>query len=154
MNEGWRSLRQSRNWDIQKKRGTVVDVVMADTTSKAPNLIFIMLDQLKYDALSIMGNTVLDTPNIDSIGNEGVKFELCYSQCPVCGPARTSLMTGRTIHHTSVPRNPYTTEYFGHDKIPCYDKILAKLSYATEYYGKWHAPIEQALAYNNWITPQ
>eukprot|EP00978_Attheya_sp_CCMP212_P048001 scaffold458572_cov114-Attheya_sp.AAC.1 len=100
-----------------------------------------------------MGNKVLETPNIDRIGNEGVNFELCYSQCPVCGPARTSIMTGRTIDHTRVPKNPKVGDYFNHTEMPCYDKVLTNLGYKIEYYGKWHAAIEQALAYNNWITP-
>ena len=60
-----------------------------------PNLIFIMTDQQRYDALSYAGNNpILQTPNMDRIAREGVHFENAYTQCPVCGPARTSLLTG------------------------------------------------------------
>ncbi|MCP4378006.1 MAG: sulfatase-like hydrolase/transferase [bacterium] len=57
------------------------------SSAKRPNLLFIMTDQQRFDALSIAGNKVLKTPNMDRIGREGAYFTICNSQCPVCGPA-------------------------------------------------------------------
>lgn len=98
------------------------------------------------------GNTILKTPNMDCIAKEGVYFELCYSQCPVCGPARTSLMTGRTIENSRVRTN-FDTDEADRTPMSCYDEILADQGYATEYYGKWHSPLGRALKYNNAVTP-
>jgi arylsulfatase A-like enzyme len=64
------------------------------------NLLVIMTDQQRFDALSAAGNTVLRTPNIDRIANEGVLFENAYTPVPVCAPARTSILTGQSIDNT------------------------------------------------------
>lgn len=119
---------------------------------KRPNLLFIMTDQQRWDALSIAGNSILMTPNLDRIGKEGVYFATCNSQCPVCGPARTSLMTGRTVEKTNVRTN-FDTEEDSCTPMPAYDEILADQGYITEYYGKWHAPLGRALKYNNAVAP-
>ena len=94
-----------------------------------PNLLVIMTDQQRFDALSMAGNTILETPNMDRIGTEGVYFENCYTQCPVCGPARSSLMIGRTIENSRVRTNMDADEA---DLIPmpCYDELLADQGYA------------------------
>ena len=97
-----------------------------------PNLLFIMTDQQRFDALSRAGNTILQTPNMDRIAKEGAYFELCYSQCPVCGPARTSLMTGRTVEHTRVRTNMDSDDP-DRTLLACYHEILADPGYATEY---------------------
>jgi len=122
------------------------------TSDNRPNLLLIMTDQQRVDALSRAGNTVLKTPNMDRIAKEGVYFELCYSQCPVCGPARSSLMTGRTIENSRVRTN-MDADVADRTPMPCYDEILADQGYATEYYGKWHAPLGRALKYDNAVTP-
>jgi len=124
----------------------------SNNSQTRPNLLVIMTDQQRFDALSMAGNKILKTPNMDRIGKEGAYFELCHSQCPVCGPARSSLMTGRTVEHTGVRTNMDTHES-DRMPIPCYDEVLADQGYVTEYYGKWHAPLGRALKYNNAVTP-
>jgi len=121
-------------------------------TLSRPNLLFIMTDQQRFDALSIAGNTVLKTPNMDRIGKEGAYFSLAYSQCPVCGPARSALMTGRSVENSRVRTN-MDADIHDRTPMPCYDEILADQGYVTEYYGKWHAPLDRALKYNNAVTP-
>jgi arylsulfatase A-like enzyme len=127
-------------------------LLAAEKRASRPNLLFIMTDQQRWDALSLAGNTVLKTPNMDRIGREGVYFELCNSQCPVCGPARSSLMTGRTVENSRVRTN-MDADIADRTPMFCYDEILADRGYATEYYGKWHAPLGRALKYANAVTP-
>jgi arylsulfatase A-like enzyme len=124
----------------------------ARAAAKRPNLLFIMTDQQRWDALGLAGNSVLKTPNLDRIGREGAYFEICNSQCPVCGPARTSLMTGRSVEKTNVRTND-DSDVDDKTPMPCYDDILADQGYITEYYGKWHSPLGLALKYNNAVTP-
>ena len=117
-----------------------------------PNLLVIITDQQRFDALSIAGNPILKTPNMDRIGREGAYFEICNSQCPVCGPARSSLMTGRTVENSGVHTN-MDADVPDKMPMPCYDELLSDEGYRTEYYGKWHAPLGRALKYDNAVTP-
>jgi len=67
-----------------------------------PNLLIIITDQQRFDALSYAGNTILKTPNMDRIAKEGVWFRNAHTQCAVCTPARASMFTGRTVENTLV----------------------------------------------------
>ncbi|MGH2542334.1 MAG: sulfatase family protein, partial [Ardenticatenaceae bacterium] len=60
-----------------------------------PNILFICTDQQRYDALGCYGNESIMTPAIDQLATEGVLFERCYVQSPICAPSRASLLTGR-----------------------------------------------------------
>jgi arylsulfatase A-like enzyme len=73
-----------------------------------PNILFIMTDEQRYDSLGCYGNPVLRTPHIDSLAREGVRFERCYVQNPMCMPARMAIMTGRycSEHYDSDHRPP------------------------------------------------
>ena len=138
-----------------KKMVFAVGIVLVAVHAKAdrpPNLLFIMTDQQRWDTMSIAGNTVLKTPNMDRIGKEGVYFVNANSQCPVCGPSRSSLMTGRTVENSNVRTNMDADEP-GRTPMSCYDEQLSDQGYATEYYGKWHAPLGRALKYDNAVTP-
>ena len=66
-------------------------------TSKRKNILFIMCDQLRYDYLSCAGHKTLNTPNIDSLAERGVRFSNAYVQSPICGPSRMSTYTGRYV---------------------------------------------------------
>lgn len=125
--------------------------LQAAETSR-PNLLFIMTDQQRWDTLSLAGNTILSTPNIDRIGRQGAFFKLCNSQCPVCGPARTSMLTGRSVENSQVRTNMDADDGAG-APMQTYDEILADLGYETEYYGKWHSPLHRARKYRNPVTP-
>ena len=63
----------------------------------AKNILFIMCDQLRADYLSCYGHPFLETPNIDSLAERGVRFENAYCQAPLCGPSRASFYTGRYL---------------------------------------------------------
>lgn len=59
------------------------------------NILFILVDQLRWDYLSCYGHPHLHTPNIDWLAENGVRFDRAYVQSPVCGPSRASILTGR-----------------------------------------------------------
>ena len=65
--------------------------------SKIKNILFIMADQLRWNYLSCYGHPHLETPNIDRLAEQGVRFDRAYVQSPVCGPSRASFYTGRTV---------------------------------------------------------
>jgi len=118
------------------------------------NLLYLMTDQQRFDALSCEGNTVLHTPNIDRLAREGVRFENAYSCCPVCVPARMAMLTGTSIYSNGVRLNPDALdENIEADsnihRVRTYDEVLIENGYRGEYYGKWHSPAVRAMAYAN-----
>ena len=134
--------------------GCSEDLQVFGGKSSKPNLLFLMTDQQRYDALSYAGNEILNTQNLDRIAREGVWFENAYTQCAVCGPARSTMLTGHTVAKTKVISNKkaYVPEDTGVMPMKTYDEILSEHGYECEYYGKWHAPIFRARSYNNPVT--
>lgn len=118
------------------------------------NLLFIMTDQQRFDALGAAGNALIQTPHLDQLANSGAYFSAACSSCPVCGPQRASLHTGRSLCNTGVRRNDDADEAVLAEDAPIrqlktYDEILVDQGYAVEYYGKWHMPATRAAAYHN-----
>lgn len=126
---------------------TIVSTI-ATAQNKRPNVLIIMTDQQRWDAMQCAGNREIKTPNMDRIAREGVQFLNAYSACPVSVPARTSILTGRNILNTKVLTNN-EVESDSIPQIPTFDQILADNGYRTEYYGKWHVPYQFASKYKN-----
>ena len=120
-------------------------------TNKKPNLLFIITDQQRYDALSIAGNTVLETPNLDRLAKQGAYFKNAYTPVAVCGPTRSCILTGTTIGTNGVTTNDKT--YYYKDEpvmaMKTFDEILTENGYHCEYYGKWHVLTSHAAVYKN-----
>ena len=69
--------------------------VAAQAEERPPNIVLIVADDLGYNDISLHGNTLVRTPNIDAIGNQGVWFTRGHTTAPVCSPSRAGLLTGR-----------------------------------------------------------
>jgi len=119
--------------------------------SEAINLLFIMTDQQRSDALSIADNTVLETPNLDRLAKQGAYFKNAYTPCAVCAPARSSILTGHTVENTGMRTNSlaYHAEEKGLMTMPTFDEILTGKGYHCEYYGKWHSLTSHTNIYKN-----
>jgi arylsulfatase A-like enzyme len=105
---------------------------------KRPNVLIIMCDQLNYKALSCYGGTV-NTPNIDRLANEGVKFSTAYCTTPFCSPSRASIVTGLYLHQHGIVQNMGRLQKEGitmEDETT--EKILFDKGYKTHHFGKWH----------------
>ena len=62
------------------------------------NILWIMTDQMRADCLRVMGNPIVQTPNLDTLANRGILFERVFAQFPMCTPSRASIFTGRYVH--------------------------------------------------------
>jgi choline-sulfatase len=104
-----------------------------------PNILIIMADQLAWKALPAYGDPFLKTPNIDRIANRGVRFDQCYTSCPLCQPARPSLWTGRFPHETGVLSNgrKFPVEPIA-ETLPTMGEIFSAAGYRTVHFGKQH----------------
>ncbi len=122
--------------------------------AKRLNLLFIMTDQQRWDAMSCYGNPVIKTPNMDRIAREGVRFTSFYSACPVCVPARTAILTGHDIEANHVLGNGDVTQQ-NYPVFLSFDQILLRSGYKGEYHGKYHSPYKLALDYTepvHWLN--
>jgi len=138
---------------LKSSPGLLLSLLFSFNTNaqKKPNLLFIMTDQQRYDALSIAGNTVLKTPNLDRLAKQGAWFKNAYTPCAVCAPARSSILTGTSVENNGMKTNDraYNYEQNGLMTMPTYDEILTDKGYHCEYYGKWHTQSSHANIYKN-----
>lgn len=115
------------------------------------NLLFIITDQQQYKAMSLAGNTELETPNLDRLARDGAFFRNAYAAAAVCAPARASILTGHTVENTGVLTNQQAY-YYDESPVmtmPTFDEILSENGYHCEYYGKWHTLSSKAEVYKN-----
>jgi len=102
--------------------------------SKKPNILFLLTDQQRPDSLGSYGSKEAKTPAIDALAENGVVFDNCYVQNPLCCPSRYSIVTGLYPHEHGVISNWYaprdTVESFGH--------ALGRSGYNTSLIGKMH----------------
>lgn len=104
-----------------------------------PNIIIIYCDDLGYGDLGCFGATDIQTPNIDRIAEQGIKFTEFYSASPICSPSRAGLMTGRLPQRMGILGVFFPESYTGMpvEEVTMAD-VLKKHSYATGIVGKWH----------------
>ncbi len=104
--------------------------------SRRPNVVVILTDDQGWGDLSINGNTNLSTPNIDSIGRDGARFDRFFV-CPVCSPTRAEFLTGR--YH---PRGGVYSTSTGGERLNLDERTIAEVfkaaGYRTGAFGKWH----------------
>jgi arylsulfatase len=105
---------------------------------KPVNVVIIYADDLGYGDLGCYGSA-LETPNIDTLARDGVRFTNYYSANPVCSPSRASLLTGRYPTRVGVPRVffPQDTTGLNKDEQTLADVLKAR-NYQTKCVGKWH----------------
>lgn len=99
-----------------------------------PNILWICSDQQRHDTLGCYGNKFVSTPNIDALAQEGVCFENCYVQNPVCSPSRASFLTGRYPHLTGCRQNGQSI----HHEEKTLPRLLRQEGYACGLVGKLH----------------
>jgi len=118
--------------------GTLAGCAMTQATGqkrrRPPNIIFILTDDLGYGDLGCYGQERIQTPHIDRMASEGIRFTQCYAGSTVCAPSRCCLMTGRHTGHAYVRGNKRVP-------LPPEEVTVAELlkdaGYATGLVGKW-----------------
>ncbi|MEV0309621.1 sulfatase-like hydrolase/transferase [Nonomuraea fuscirosea] len=100
----------------------------------APNILLICTDQQRFDALGAYGNDEIHTPHLDRLAEQGVLFENCYVNSPVCGPSRASLMSGRYVHAHGAWANGVGLP--AHERL--FSRDLADHGYDCGLVGKFH----------------
>jgi N-acetylglucosamine-6-sulfatase len=101
-----------------------------------PNIIFILIDDQRFDALGCAGHPFLKTPNIDRIAREGAYFENAFVTTPLCSPSRASFLTGQYVHTHGVRGNG-DSNALSHQLVT-WPALLQKSGYETAWIGKIH----------------
>ncbi len=147
---------------------TLLISAAATAQERPPNVILILVDDMGWMDLSCQGSDYYQTPNIDRLAKEGVRFTNAYASCAVCSPTRAAVQTGRYPHRIGVTdwirsrfqrggmgtpeANP--TKYIGspknellcppnpfwmeHDEITTAEALGGARNYESAYIGKWH----------------
>jgi len=111
----------------------------ASSQSKQPNIIFIFADDLGYGDISQYGSKTIQTPNIDRMAQEGIKFNEFYAVSPVCTPSRAGLLTGRYPIRQGIHDVFYPESFQGMDpQEVTIAELLGDAGYSTGLIGKWH----------------
>ena len=104
-----------------------------------PNIVFILADDLGWSELGCYSNRFNETPNLDRMAGQGMRFTQAYAAAPVCSPTRAAFLTGRT------PASLGLTDYLKPDdekflspNCPTINKQLKKAGYVSGLVGKWH----------------
>jgi arylsulfatase A-like enzyme len=119
--------------------------VLLCAQSANPNIIFILTDDHRWDALGVAGNTIVQTPQMDALATSGTYFKNAFSTTPICAASRASILTGlyeRTHAYTfqkPVLRKPYAQLI--------YPKLLKESAYHVGFYGKLGVTIDSAASY-------
>ena len=110
--------------------------VRAAQPTRPPNIVILLADDQGWGDLSFTGNTNVRTPNIDSIGRNGVAFDRFFV-CPVCAPTRAEFLTGRYHSRGGVRGVSTGLERLNLDEHTIAEAFKAA-GYATGAFGKWH----------------
>ena len=116
-----------------------------------PNILFIFSDDHAYQAVSAYGYKLNNTPNIDRIAREGMRFDRCLTTNSLCGPSRACVLTGKYSHLNGFYNN--TNSRFDGSQVT-FPKLLQQAGYQTAIVGKWHL-VSDPTGFDTWdILPR
>lgn len=119
--------------------------------AKPRNVIFILADDHRYDALGFMGHPFLKTPHLDSIARNGAHLRNAMVTTSLCSPSRASILTGLYTHRHRVIDNNRPVP----DGVRFFPEYLQKAGYETAFLGKWHMGGESDAprpGFDHWIS--
>jgi len=124
------------------------------SVQQKPNIIFIITDDQEIGLLGIEGHPVVQTPNIDRIGNEGVLFKNFFVVTPLSSPSRASFLTGQYAHsHRVINNDKASIDVISHT-LMTWPRQLRESGYETAFIGKWHMGLDDSRrpGFDRWFS--
>ncbi|MBI3281165.1 MAG: sulfatase-like hydrolase/transferase, partial [Acidobacteria bacterium] len=100
-----------------------------------PNIVFLLADDQRWDAMGCAGNRIIQTPNVDRLAARGVRFENNFCTTAICNASRASIFSGlhEKCHRTNIIRQDFTADQYSRT----YPALLRKNGYRTGFIGKY-----------------
>lgn len=108
--------------------------IPAPQPSRPPNFVFVLVDDMRWDEMGASGHPFIETPNMDRLAREGMRFTNAFATTPLCSPSRAGFLTGQYAHTNGIIDN---TARPSHD-LATFPRELQKAGYTTGFFGKWH----------------
>jgi arylsulfatase A-like enzyme len=108
----------------------------ATTADRPPNVVVILVDDLRWDDLGIEGHPFVETPAIDQVARDGVRFRNAFATTPLCSPSRAAILTGQYVHTNGIIDN--TARDSTSHQLETFARPLERAGYQTGFFGKWH----------------
>ena len=105
-------------------------------STRPPNVVFILVDDLRWDDLGVAGHPFSQTPAIDQLAGEGARFLNAFCTTPLCSPSRAAILTGQYAHTNGIIDN--TARDSASHRLATFAIPLEKGGYETGFFGKWH----------------
>ena len=123
-----------------------------DQTPEAglPNVVFVLVDDMRWDDLRAAGHPFIDTPNMDRLAREGIRFLNAFATTPLCSPSRASLLTGQYAQTHGIIDNTARPSH----NLPVFPIQLQSAGYSTGFFGKWHMGNDASPrpGFNRWVA--
>jgi arylsulfatase A-like enzyme len=105
-------------------------------TITPPNVVVVLVDDLRWDDIGIAGHPFVQTPAIDKVAREGTRFLNAFATTPLCSPSRAAILTGQYVHTNGIIDN--TARDSASHRLPTFAIPLQRAGYETAFIGKWH----------------
>lgn len=115
-----------------------LSTVVAQNNTQKPNIILILADDLGYGDIGSYGSVRIETPHLDKMTSEGMKFTQFYAGSAVCTPTRVSVLTGNYPIRYNVSQHFNDRDMFLDNTMITIPKALKKEGYVSKHIGKWH----------------